>query len=101
MRFATLQMQRNQLLASRFVRTRDWTQHARYRIVRVMRRTLDPTALAQLAAAVRDAGPVAVAHTAHVSLPTLYRALRGLRVCDVTHHSLTATARTAPEALAA
>ena len=69
-------------------------------MVRLMRRTLDPHALAQLAANVRDVGPVAVAHTAHVSLATLYRALRGLRVCDVTHHSLTATARTAPVALA-
>lgn len=67
----------------------------------VMRRTLDPHALALLAANVRDVGPVAVAHTAHVSLATLYRALRGARVCDVTAHSLTAAAHPAPEAIAA
>ena len=54
-----------------------------------MKRPLDPDTIAVLRAQVREHGPVPVCARAHCGTSTLYRALRGTPLADVTRAALT------------
>lgn len=66
-----------------------------------MRLPLPPHIRSALAAAVANDGSSVVAARAHVARATVFRALRGDRVCDATVHCLTLAVHGAPQARAA